>query len=202
MNPEAPLLVVFAGPNGAGKSTLRDHLFRDSPLPFINADRIAQRQDLGPYEAALVAESQRDTLRSQGLSFSFETVLSDPVGAKVDFLKQCRAEGYFLSVHFIGLATAEFSRARVVQRVLEEGGHDVPDEKLFARYPRVLSNLSRLIGEVDELTIYDNSSSEEPYRILARLEGQDLLELSEQLPNWIHFLNLPSLSNPHTKLLP
>jgi predicted ABC-type ATPase len=197
MNSTAPLLVVFAGPNGAGKSTLRGHLFADSPIPFVNADVIAEQRGLGAYEAAEIAETERHRLFEARASFMFESVFSDPVGAKVAFLETARAAGYHVIVHFVGLASPEHSLARVTQRV-NEGGHDVPDEKIAARYPRVLENLARMIGKVDDLSIFDNSSRIEPYRLLARFYGPDLVQLSTSLPDWIDFLDLPSLVTPST----
>lgn len=185
-----PILVAFVGPNGAGKTTLRNLLFANSKLPFINADLIAAASGLDPYQAAAKAETERQRLVAAGCSFMFESVLSDPVGAKVDFLRAARAAGYLVIVHFVGLDSPERSRARVIQRV-HEGGHDVPDDKLTARFPRVLENLRRLPGAVDDLTIYDNSSAEVPYRVLARFAGSQLVALSVSLPRWITDINLP-----------
>lgn len=201
MNPSAPLLVVFAGPNGAGKSTLRGHLFADSPIPYINADVIAEQRGIGAYEAAEIAEAERSRLFDARASFMFESVFSDPVGAKVAFLEAARATGYHIIVHFVGLASPEHSLARVTQRV-NEGGHDVPNEKIAARYPRVMANLARMIGKVDDLSIFDNSSRLQPYRLLARFIGPDLALLSAYLPEWIAFLDLPSLATPSTVTIP
>lgn len=196
-----PLLIVFAGPNGAGKSTLQRYLFGDSTIPFINADVIAAQRGVDAYRAAALAEEARQELFAAGASFMFETVLSDPVGAKVAFLSRARAAGYQVEIHFVGIDSAAQSRARVIQRV-GEGGHDVPDDKIRERFPRILENLHRLIGAVDVLVIYDNSSKDEPYRVLARFEGGDLIELSATLPAWIAFLGLPALATPATLSLP
>ena len=197
----APILIVFAGPNGAGKSTLRNLLFSDSRIPFVNADIIAAEQQIGAYEAAEQAELIRRELFDARRSFMFETVLSDPVGAKVDFLLEARRAGYRVLVHFVGLPSAAHSAARVFQRV-NEGGHDVPDDKLEERYPRVLANLARLTGKVDVLTIYDNSSQEQPYREIARMEGENLTSLSAEIPAWLAFLDLSTRATSATRPLP
>lgn len=81
MEPFPPLIVVFAGPNGAGKSTLRAHMFADSPVPYVNADVIANQLGIGAYEAAELAEAERRRLVEDRASFMFESVFSDPVGA-------------------------------------------------------------------------------------------------------------------------
>jgi predicted ABC-type ATPase len=197
MNASPPLLIVFAGPNGAGKSTLRQHLFEDSTIPFINADVVALERGIGAYEAAEIAEAERRRLFEARESFMFESVFSDPVGAKVAFLESARAAGYRVIVHFVGLPSPDHSRARVAQRV-GEGGHDVPDDKITARYPRVMENLARMIGVVDDLSIFDNSSLQQPYRLLARFKGAALTHLSTALPEWVAFLDLPSRVTPFT----
>jgi predicted ABC-type ATPase len=195
-----PLLVVFVGPNGAGKSTLRNLLYRESPFPFVNADLIAADLRIGAYEAACLAERARLDFFEARASFMFETELSDPVGAKVGFLIAARSAGYRVIVHFVGLASPEQSAARVFQRV-KSGGHDVPGEKIQERFPRILENLARLLGRVDDLTIYDNSSPREPYRIVARFSGENLTALSPVIPAWLGFLDLPSRATDDTSVI-
>ena len=200
-DPPPPILIAFAGPNGAGKSTLRAVLFSDTKIPFVNADEISAATGVGAYEAADLAEEERQRLFNLGFPFMMETILSDPVGAKVAFLHEAMAKGYQVEVHFIGLASSSLSMTRVEIRV-SEGGHDVPDDKLINRYPRVLENLARLVGTVDNLTIYDNSEPDDPFRILAIFEGPHLVALSTTLPVWIHFLNLQDLATSTTRALP
>lgn len=182
-----PILIVICGPNGAGKSTFRRIALEKIPIPFVNADEIALHE-FGPenaasrsYEAAKIAEAVRLELFGARRSFSFETVLSDPHGAKVDFLQQARVSGYHVIAHFIGLDSAEHSKARVIQRV-NSGGHDVPDEKIVERFPRVIENLRRLLDVPDDLVIYDNTSAATPFRIIAKLERGSLIEISDTLP--------------------
>lgn len=206
MNPDQPLLVLFCGPNGAGKSTLRGLTLKDLPIPFINADEIAvkrfgaEQAEVRSYEAALLAESERQRLLAERLSFSFETVLSDPYGAKVAFLRGAKEVGYYVVAHFVGLDSSERSRARVIQRV-QAGGHDVPDEKIESRYPRVIENLRRLLDVPDELVIYDNSSADAPYRVLAVLERGQLLSLTADIPAWLAPLDLPKRITSQTHRL-
>jgi len=207
MNTNQPLLIVFCGPNGAGKSTLRRITLAETSIPFVNADDIALAE-FGPdqatahaYEAATIAEAVRLELYASRRSFSFETVLSDPHGAKIEFLQQAHDSGYCVIVHFIGLASAELSRARVIQRVFS-GGHDVPDEKIAAPFPRVNKNLRRLLDVPDELFIYDNSSSETPFRLIAKLTQGGLDQVSAFIPAWALCLDLLSRQTPNTLLLP
>jgi predicted ABC-type ATPase len=133
--------------------------------------------------AAQAADIERRALLSQGESFCMETVFSDAGGAKLAFLRDAQAAGYQVVLLFIGLETAELSQARVIQRVAA-GGHDVPDEKLFARFPRTLKNLSQAIGFVKEARLYDNSDAERPYRLLGRTENGTVVERHPPLPAW------------------
>ena len=203
---DQPLLVAFCGSNGAGKSTLRRITLADVGIPFVNADDIAAREfgdqaATRAYEAAEIAESVRAALFVARKSFSFETVLSDPVGEKVRVLRDARDAGYFVVVHFVGLDSAERSRARVIQRV-HAGGHDVPDDKLAARFPRTLENLRRLLDVPDDLVIYDNSSSDAPYRVIAWLSRGALLEIAGVIPAWAQLLELSARKSADTKLVP
>lgn len=207
MQADQPLLLVIGGPNGAGKTTLRQTVLGDLPFPFVNADEIAvaefgpERAGAKSYEAAGIAERLRGELFSARCSFGFETVLSDPAGAKVEFIRAAGEAGYWIAVHFIGLDTPELSLARVIQRV-HAGGHDVPDEKIASRYPRVIGNLCRLLDIPDDLVIYDNSSAEDPFRVIAKLARGTLTHLSSHLPAWTAPLDFESRRTDRTHPLP
>lgn len=183
-------LVVIAGPNGAGKSTFFDLFLRETGLRFVNADSIArviapgELTEKAARAASRAAEAARGSLLEARESFCLETVFSDPVGAKVAFLEQARGAGYRVSLVFIGLGSVALSRARVIQRVAS-GGHDVPDEKLVARYPRILANLRRALPVVHDARIYDNSDAEAPYRLVARVEAGIVVESHPPRPRWL-----------------
>lgn len=201
-----PLLILLAGPNGAGKSTFHDLHLANHGIPFINADRIAletfgNQDPQTSIPAARLAEAIRERMLTEGRSFIFETVLSDPQGAKIAFLAKARAAGYFVDAHFIGIASPALSQARVIHRV-ENGGHDVPDDKIASRYPRVMENLRRLVPVANRLTIYDNSETTRPHRPVACFTDGDLVCLSAEIPAWLGFLDLPALATSKTTALP
>lgn len=205
MNDRSPLLVLLAGPNGAGKSSFHQWHLAQLGLPFVNADLIAlevfgNQEPPTAIKAAEIAGSLRQRLVEARRSFVFETVLSDPVGAKVQFCAQAREAGYFVDAHFIGLASAALSQARVIQRVAT-GGHDVPDEKITARLERVLVNLARLVPVASRLTIYDNSEVDRPHRPVAMFEEGVLIEHSPEIPPWLDLLDLPSRVTSQTARL-
>jgi predicted ABC-type ATPase len=69
-------------------------------------------------------------------------------------------------------------------RVLQ-GGHDVPMEKLLARYPRTLENLARAIRELPHVLVFDDSDLLEPLRKVAELELGKPVTLNRPLPRWL-----------------
>lgn len=165
---DRPILIVLAGSNGAGKSTYYRAALSDTGLPFINADELAvamRPADPGAvaYEAMRVAEARRAEALRHRHSFIMETVLSDPHGAKLSFLRRAQEAGYCVVVVFIRIATPELSRARVMQRVAE-GGHDVPDAKLLERFPRTLANARKALALADLGLVLDNTAQREPYK--------------------------------------
>ena len=186
-----PILVFLAGPNGAGKSTFfRDYL-RPLGLPFVNADEIARElreaAPSGMEELDAIAFEKAEELRgamvSGRISFCTETVFSDPQGAKLAFLSRARAAGFRVFLVFIGISDPELSIARVMQRV-EEGGHDVPDDRLRGRYPRTMANLRAAISVVDEAFLFDNSSDREPFRAVAIFSEGQLVDSIDPVPAW------------------
>lgn len=177
------MIVVLAGPNGAGKSTFYEAFLSRLGLRFINADVIAKELEMDAYSAAKVASRLREELVSRHESFVFETVLSDPQGEKVDQLTKWQAQGYTVTLCFIGVSSAAISKQRVAMRV-SQGGHDVPNEKIKSRYPRVLANLGRALGKLQQVHVYDNSNLCDPYRRLAVFEGGRANDLTSLLPAW------------------
>jgi predicted ABC-type ATPase len=194
-----PVLIVLAGPNGSGKSTFFDEFLAGLGLPYVNADRIAAAvhaadpaasRDQIDGRAFSAAEGLRAAFVQARISFCTETVFSDPVGAKLGLLREARGLGFAVFLIFVGLASPALSVARVMQRVAR-GGHDVPDAKLHARFPRVLRNLRAAIPLVDEAFVFDNSSADEPYRPVAVYANGALVSRHGPPPPWAR--GLPGL---------
>jgi predicted ABC-type ATPase len=179
-----PQLVVLAGPNGAGKSTFYDTFLAGSPLPFLNADLFAAETGVDSLEAARILDATRDRMIEDRLGFITETVFSDPYGAKLDMLRKAVAAGYDVTLIYIGVAGAELSALRVDQRVAT-GGHDVPRDRIAARFTRSLDNLAAAIRFVPTVQLYDNSSIDEPYRLVATFHAGTLTSRRKgALPRW------------------
>jgi predicted ABC-type ATPase len=189
-----PIVIAIAGPNGAGKSTFFHSFLASAGLRFVNADVLAAEMSLEPYAAAGLADALRRELLKQQESFVFETVFSDPVGDKVGFLEEAARCGYAVVLCFIGLSSPEQSVERVAMRV-SQGGHDVANDKLLARYPRTLHNLQAAISRLPHVVIYDNSDLSRPYHQVAFFADGRLSQLQEPLPDWLRPL-LASINPP------
>jgi predicted ABC-type ATPase len=179
-----PTLVAIAGPNGAGKTTFYFSHLEATGLRFINADVLARELHLEPYAAARVADSLRRELLAQRESFIFETVFSDPVGEKLEFLKHAPLVGYNTILCFIGISTAQVSDQRVAMRI-SQGGHDVPGGKLIERFPRTLANLRTALRELPHVWVFDNDDLRRPFRLVAIVEDGRRVKLDKPVPKWL-----------------
>lgn len=168
---------IVAGPNGSGKSTLahpefiQDEIGED--VVWLNADDVAktllEQGGLRPEEANLEAARQADDLVdamiAESRSFLVETVLfTDKLYRRVE---HARDLGFQVGLTFVVLATPELSLERVRQRV-EMGGHDVPTEKIRARWGRSIANLALFAPLADVVHVIDNSEIGHPVLIAAK----------------------------------
>ena len=179
-----PIVVALAGPNGAGKTSFYRTYLQYSGFRFVNADVLALELGIDPYKAAQTAGDLRRQLVAMRESFIFETVFSDPVGDKLNFLKEAEEAGYTALLLFIGIPTAQFSDMRVSIRV-SKGGHDVPRDKLAERFPRILENLRKALVSLRNVRVYDNSSMKRPYRPVLKQQDGPAMELHSPTPDWL-----------------
>jgi predicted ABC-type ATPase len=71
----------------------------------------------------------------------------------------------------------EESIKRVAMRV-SQGGHDVPDEKLTARFKRTQENLKRAVERLPYVIVFSNDDLTRPYKIVELYEnGKSILNL-------------------------
>jgi predicted ABC-type ATPase len=178
-----PQLALIAGPNGAGKSTYYDAFLSDSELPFLNADLLAAHTGIDSFEAARTLDGERERRVANGEGFITETEFSDPGGEKLRLLEAAQAAGFDVTLIYIGVASPELSSHRIDQRI-GHGGHDVPRVKLPGRAARSLENLRKSIPVLDRIKVYDNSSRELPYRLLAIFEKGELTWSTDDVPAW------------------
>lgn len=180
---QRPILVAVTGPNGAGKSTFYEAHLKRSGLRLLNADLFAREMGIDSYAAADIVARLRRELVEQQESFVFETVFSDPAGEKLAFLQEAVKAGYTVVLCFIGVANHDISEERVAMRVTQ-GGHDVPTDKLVARFPRVLLNLKAAIPKLPHVLVFDNNDLRTQYRQIAVFKNGKPVFLAKSIPAW------------------
>jgi len=162
---QKPTCFIIAGPNGAGKTT-----FALRYLPqiagcrnFVNADLIAY--GLSPFDSLSAQyEAGRLFLREiyanidRRVDFAFEATLAGR--SHISLLKKLRQDGWQVVLFFLWIPDAAFSKSRIRERV-EHGGHNIPDDAIYRRYPRIMNNLVRIyVPLCDKVVCYNNSESE------------------------------------------
>jgi predicted ABC-type ATPase len=185
----APVLVMISGINGAGKSTITNRLRRSHGFPenYTNPDDIVLTLTNIPdpaervYTAAKLSARQREEWLQQRQSMAFETVMSHP--SKIEFLQLAKDSGYSVFLVFVGLSNPGLSIQRVRQRVLS-GGHDVPTEKIIARYDRVMALLPRALQIADRAMVYDNSEDDQEATLIASFTNGQLNKGFDKIPEW------------------
>jgi predicted ABC-type ATPase len=180
-------LIFLAGPNGAGKSTFYEAFLRETGLPFVNADQITAALGISNEEAAKAADAVRAGLLAGHKSFITETVFSDPVGAKLSFLRDATKAGYDVHLIYVGIASPLLSQGRVMQRVAQ-GGHDVPPDRLERRFQQSLQNLRAAMDFVPNLSVFDNTSDVDPYRLVLAVRGGTRVFSADPMPGWAQLL--------------
>lgn len=172
-----PTCYIIAGPNGAGKTT-----FALKYLPeivgcrnFVNADLIAY--GISPldsvaiqYDAGKIFLNEIHKNIEKKVDFAFETTLAGR--SHIDLLKKLKQDDWQIVLFFLWIPDADFSRDRVRQRV-QEGGHNIPDDTIYRRYPRIMFNLINMYMSLcDKISCYDNSNPE-PVLVFEQDENGD-----------------------------
>ncbi len=156
-------------------------------------DRIDFRAvPINSYFASVLADFLRRSLLAAKASFSFETVMSAP--DKVALLKAAQASGYRTYLYFVATDDPAINVSRVRQRV-RAGGHDVPADKIVARYYRSLELLPDAIRGTDRAYLFDNTASALVW--LAEVTSGGEWELkAEPLPKWFRAAVWDRLAEP------
>lgn len=188
-----PVFYLLAGPNGAGKSTLYKALVQGGTIPltaeFVNADLyegVHLRHMADPQarsEAARVwADGRRTSLLKAGRAFVSETVFSHE--SKLALIQEAQQQGFFVMLLVVCLDDPKSLLKRVANRV-REGGHNVPSERILARYPRTLANLAIAVRQADAAILYDSQAIEAgTHKAVAVCKGEGTQVLIDRLPKW------------------
>jgi len=178
-----PQLWIVAGPNGAGKTTLVSHRL-GRRIAVVNPDDIAHalpRIDgrMDERRAGEIAIERRHALMAQGADFAIETTLTG--NSALRFLGLAKDAGYKVTLVYIGLASADLSVQRVLDRV-RRGGHAVPISALERRYPDTVSKLGRAAALADRTYVFDNSGPR--CRLLINYDQGRIKHQAADLPDW------------------
>jgi predicted ABC-type ATPase len=186
----AKTLFVFAGANGSGKTTLykrHKHIF--SEIPFVNADEMLKEVtgNNDPSNAKFgqeLANAEIEKCFAEEKSFVFETVFSHE--SKIELVKRAKLLGYAVSIYFCHLSDAAQNIARVKHRI-DQGGHDVPEEKIITRIPRTLENVRTALQFADDFYVFDNSYTE-GHQLVAYKKVYSEVTIVPSAPDWVRDL--------------
>jgi len=106
------------------------------------------------YLAAAIANFLRIKMLKSNSSFSFESVFSH--ASKIQELEDAKKAHFKIYLYFITTSDPLINLQRVKNRV-ENGGHDVPDDKIHDRYYKTMNNLYEAFKLTDRAYFFDNS---------------------------------------------
>jgi predicted ABC-type ATPase len=157
------------------------HLDADAGRIEVRDDGVDfSRLQFTSYHASVLADFLRRKALDAARSFSFETVMSSP--DKVELLREARGRGFRTYLYFIATEDPAINVQRVKIRVAS-GGHDVPEDKVVARYRRSLDLLSAAIPHTDRAFFFD-TSQEQAWYFAEATDGSRLELKSEEMPRW------------------
>lgn len=165
---DSACIYVLAGPNGGGKSSLGGAAIREKGADYFNPDEATRRiRSTNPHtserDANIAAWQEGKRLLEEAIAkrlvFAFETTLGGDT--MTSLLRRSLAEGIDVRMWYVALARPELHIARVRARVAR-GGHDIPQNTIRERYDRSRVNLIRLLPDLTELRVFDNSVDADP----------------------------------------
>ena len=194
-----PILHLIAGVNGAGTTSFyRYFLERMTPgAEFVNADELARdrwpgHEDEHVVEAAGLAAARREELLDARKTFVAETVFSHE--SKLALVEAAQRLGFRVFLYHVHVGSAELARARIATRV-DQGGHDVPGDKVEARYERTLRLIPSAAPFADMTLVFDNSGTAgTTHRHLITMRSGRIVTLREPLPEWAEVAYRDALS--------
>ncbi|KJF70253.1 hypothetical protein RP75_27335 (plasmid) [Agrobacterium arsenijevicii] len=182
--PEQPVFLIVAGPNGSGKSSVyanADLEWGGRSVWIVNPDLLAARiSDIEAkplVDANLIAVRRIESWVEASLhvhkTIGVETVLSTAKYRRL--VEAAKSLGFAVWLIYVVLDSPERSIERIKLRVAK-GGHQVPADKVRARYMRSLEQLPWFIEQAEKAWIWDNSGAR-PKQIGEKQDG--LIELDE-----------------------
>ncbi len=149
-------------------------------IKFENNCLFFHALEINSYYASVLCDFIRQQLLLSKVSFTFETVMSSP--DKVDFLAKAQQNNYKTYLYFVATEDPLINVSRVSQRV-RKGGHNVPNEKIIARYYRSMDLLVDAIKHTSRAYIFDNSGLQQVW--IAEITDGKIIEIkSSDVPEW------------------
>jgi predicted ABC-type ATPase len=185
MHDPTPIMYVFAGNNGSGKSTIRNLIVDRLGISVnIDPDALARGIDsINPESRKISAGKEaiklaRDCIRNKR-DFSVETTLAG--GNVIRLMYDARANGFEVSMFYVGLGDYYLNIERVAVRV-KNGGHHIPTEDIIRRHDTSIQNLLSHLHLIDHLIVIDNSHTEGV--IILSADNGSITYRSDSLPQW------------------
>jgi predicted ABC-type ATPase len=187
------------------KNVIIEYLIKSSFLQHLDIDEISKglcvkdnslswnrSEELLTYISAALADYVRYAMLQSNSSYSCETVFSHE--SKLKFMADAKTLGYKVYLYFISTEQPLINIDRIQNRV-DQGGHSVPEKKIWSRYYRTMDNLLSAIRLADKAYLFDNSSIEsgKMFQNFAEIHKGDISLLSDTAPAWFNTYILDKL---------
>jgi predicted ABC-type ATPase len=165
-SPTRPHILVLAGVNGAGKSSVAGNILTDHGVVWFNPDAYARgliartgcTRNRADVDAWAYGKARLEAALANRTNYAFETTLG---GETISRLLAGASGTHEVQMIYCGLDTIEKHIARVRLRV-KYGGHDIPDDRIRARWTTSRQNLIGLLPYLADLEVFDNSADVAP----------------------------------------
>ena len=135
---------------------------------------------INSYIAADIAEFLRLQMLENGISFTYETVMSHK--SKIDFMQRAQEFGYRVYLYYVATEDPEINTNRVELRVAQQG-HPVSKEIIEARYYKSLENLKSAVLATHRAYIFDNSGKAS--KLIAEItNSKEVNIVDDKVPDW------------------
>lgn len=201
-------ITVLAGVNGSGKSSLMGELLLEKGVNSFNPDVFTRQllkldPSLGHEQANSLAwtfgKERLEAAIAKRASYAFETTLGANTIPRL--LKEVAQAGLEVVLWYCGLESPELNLRRVAIRA-SKGGHDIPEEKIRARWVSSRENLIRLLPFLAEVKVFDNSVEATEATgfapspvLLFHLKAGRILHRAPEPPEWVKPIILAALVN-------
>ena len=193
--PSRSEFIKLALETGLIQKPFDEETFKSSFSLGQNGQLKLRSQEWSEHLAQVVSAVLREMLLAAGKKFSFETVFSHP--SKIDFMRRASVLGYKVYLYFICTESPDINIARIKEVRVRLGGHDVPEDKVRARYNRSLDLMFDAAELACQAYFFDNSTDAlgnsaeyfAHFKIVKRKKDWDID--GHRVPQWFysHYLN-------------